>query len=42
MRIFIHPVQEKFLDEISIIYRIFYQFLGINDLVNIKNDKIFW
>ena len=42
LRIFVRPIQEKVLDEISIIYRIFCQFLGMNDLVNIKNDKVFW
>ena len=42
MRIFTRPVQEKVLKEISIIYRIFCQFLGFNDLVKINNDKIFW
>ena len=42
MRIFIRPVQEKILKEISTIYRIFCQFLGFNDIVEIKNDKLFW
>ena len=42
MRIFTRPVQEKVLDEIVIIYRIFSQFLGIGDLNEIKNDKKFW
>ncbi len=42
LRIFIRPVQEKTLDEIAIIYRIFCQFLGLEDLAEIKNDKIFW
>ena len=42
LRIFVRPIQEKALDEISIIFRIFCQFLGMNDLVNIKNDKVFW
>ena len=42
LRIFIRPVQEKTLDEIVIIYRIFSQFLGLEDLAEIKSDKIFW
>ena len=42
LRIFIRPIQEKTLDEIVIIYRIFSQFLGLEDLAEIKNDKIFW
>ena len=42
MRLFIRPVQEKLLDEIVIIYRIFCQFLGKVELTEIKSDKIFW
>ena len=42
MRIFIRPVQEKILDEIIVIYRIFCQLLGMEDMAKIKNDKIFW
>ena len=42
LRIFVRPVQEKILDEISVIYRIFCQFLKLNDLTEIKNDKLFW
>ena len=42
LRIFIRPVQEKKLEEISVIYRIFCHFLGIENIAEIKNDKIFW
>ena len=42
LRIFIRPAQEKVLNEIALIYRIFCQFLGIKDLIGIKNDKLFW
>ena len=42
MRLFIRPVQEKQLDEIVIIYRIFCIFLGKEDFTEIKNDKLFW
>ena len=42
MRLFIRPVQEKLLDEIVIIYRIFCQFLGKVEFTEIKSDKIFW
>ena len=42
MRLFIRPVQEKQLDEIVIIYRIFCIFLGKEDFTQIKSDKIFW
>ena len=42
MRLFIRPVQDKVLDEIVIIYRIFCQFLGKGEFTEIKSDKIFW
>ena len=42
MRLFIRPVQEKQLDEIVIIYRIFCIFLGKEEFTEIKNDKLFW
>ena len=42
MRLFIRPVQEKQLDEIVVIYRIFCTFLGKVELTQINNDKIFW
>ena len=42
MRIFTRPVQENVLNEIIIIYKIFCQLLGLDDLLQIKNDKLFW
>ena len=42
LKIFIRPVQEKTLEEIVIIHRIFSQLLNLDDLNEIKNDKIFW
>ena len=42
LKIFIRPIQENKLKEIIIIYRIFTQFLNLDDLNNIKDDKLFW
>ena len=36
------PVKEEILNELSMIYRIFCQLLGLKDLVEIKSNKIFW
>ena len=42
LKIFTRPQQEKKLEEIIIIYRIFTQFLKLDDLNKIKDDKLYW
>ena len=42
LRIFKHPVADKILDEIIIIYKLFCQLLLKEDLVIIEDKKIFW
>ncbi len=42
MRLFLRPVNEKILDEIIIIYKIFCQLLNKDDFVGINDNKVFW
>ena len=42
LKIFTRPQQEKKLEEIINIYRIFTQFLKLDDLNIIKDDKLYW
>jgi hypothetical protein len=42
LRVFTTPVQEKILEEIVIVYKLFCQLLNMEDYVQIKDDKVFW
>ena len=42
LRVFTTPVQEKILEEIVIVYKLFCQLLKMEDYVQIKDDKVFW
>ena len=42
LQAFIRPPNEKTLDEIIIVYKLFCQLLNKEDFVQIKNDKKFW
>ena len=42
LRVFNRPVAEKTLEEIIIVYRLFCQLINKDDLLEIKDDKIFW
>jgi hypothetical protein len=42
LRVFLRVPPEKTLEEISIVYRLFCQLLKLDDLIQIKDDKIFF
>jgi hypothetical protein len=42
LRVFLRPVQEKTLEDIIIVYKLFCQLLNKEDFVEMKDDRLFW